>query len=58
MNLTNAYTVYKMLHKEHNTDRWMMTMPEAMKVATHSLLQTGEKMWIRDAVHPPFVKDM
>ena len=36
----------------------MMTMPEAMKEATHSLLQRGEKMRTYDVKHPPSVRDM
>ena len=58
MNLNNAYLVYKILHKEHNADRRMMTMPEAMKEATHALLQTGDHMRRYDAIHPPSVRDM
>ena len=53
MNLNNSYLVYKILHKEHNTDRMMMAMLEATKEATHSLLQTGDHMRTLDAVHPP-----
>ena len=33
-------------------------MPEAMKEATHSLLQRGAIMRTRDAIHPPPVRDM
>ena len=33
-------------------------MPEAMKEATHSLLQRGEKMRTYDVKHPPSVRDM
>ena len=33
-------------------------MPEAMKEATHTLLQRGPKMRTRDAVHPPPVRDL
>ena len=33
-------------------------MPEAMKEATHALLQTGDHMRSYDAVHPPPVRDM
>ena len=33
-------------------------MPEAMNETTHTLLQTGKEMRIRDAVHPPPVRDM
>ena len=58
MNLNNAYLMYKILHKEHNTDMRMMTMPEAMKEATHALLQTGDHRHSLDAVHPPSVRDM
>ena len=36
----------------------MMTMPEAMKEATHSLLQRGENMRTYDVKHPPSVRDM
>ena len=36
----------------------MMTMPEAMKEATHALLQKGPAMRTRDAVHPPPVRDL
>ena len=38
--------------------RRMMTIPEAMKKATYVLLQTGEKRWIRNAIHPSFFRDM
>ena len=58
MNLNNAYLVYKILHKEYNADRRMMTMPEAMKEATHVLLQTCDNMRTLDAVHPPSRRDM
>ena len=53
MNLNNAYLVYKILHKEHNTDMMVRIMPEAMKEATHALLQTGDHMRSLDAIHPP-----
>ena len=33
-------------------------MPEAMKEATHALLQTGDHMRRLDAIHPPSVRDM
>ena len=33
-------------------------MPEAMKEATHALLQTGDDMRRVDAIHPPSVRDM
>ena len=33
-------------------------MPEAMKEATHTLLQKGPSMQTRDAVHPPPVRDL
>ena len=33
-------------------------MPEAMKEATHALLQTGDHMRSLDTVHPPPVQDM
>ena len=33
-------------------------MPEAMKEATHALLQTGDHMRRYDAIHPPSVRDM
>ena len=33
-------------------------MPEAMKEATHALLQTGDHMRRVDAIHPPSVRDM
>ena len=36
----------------------MMTMPKAMKEATHSLLQRGVKMQTYDVKHPPPVRNM
>ena len=33
-------------------------MPEAMKEATHSLLQRGESMRTYDVKHPPSVRDI
>ena len=33
-------------------------MPEAMKEATHALLQTGDHIHTLDAVHPPSRQDM
>ena len=33
-------------------------MPEAMREATHALLQTGDHMRTLDAVHPPSRQDM
>ena len=33
-------------------------MPEAMKEATHSLLQRGENMRTYDVKHPPSVRDL
>ena len=36
----------------------MMTIPEAMKKATHALLQRGEKMQAYDPKNPPAVCDL
>ena len=33
-------------------------MPDAMKETTHTLIQTGKKIYMVDAVHPPSVHDM
>ena len=44
--------------QKHSPKRRMMTILDAMKEATYALLQTGEKMPMVDAVHPPYVRNM
>ena len=36
----------------------MMTIPEVMKEATHTLLQRGATIQTRDPTHTPVVRDL
>ena len=58
MGLNNSYIFYKIIHQKYTPQKRMMTMPEAMQEATHTLLQRGPSMRTRDAVHPPPVRDL
>jgi len=57
MGLNKSYCFYKFCHRKYNRGQRMMTMPEAMKEKTYSLLQRDVKMCTYDVKHPPPIRN-